>query len=193
HRLERLLHLYHRGGKRHRLFLSIVPANHHALLFGQVLWPKLDAQADADQLVLVELEAGVFRFVVVDDDAEALALQLSGERFRSGENSDALFRALADHHDGDVGGGQPRRDNQPAVVRVGHDQRADQPRRYPPGGLPDVGLLTVATLESGVERLGEILAEVVRSPGLQRSEEHTSELQSLTNLVCRLLLEKKKT
>src|SRR5438093_5683231 len=31
-------------------------------------------------------------------------------------------------------------------------------------------------------------------PGLffRRSEEHTSELQSLTNLVCRLLLEKKK-
>src|ERR1019366_5294819 len=31
------------------------------------------------------------------------------------------------------------------------------------------------------------------SHGAQRSEEHTSELQSLTNLVCRLLLEKKKT
>src|SRR5258706_10714291 len=30
-------------------------------------------------------------------------------------------------------------------------------------------------------------------PRLGRSEEHTSELQSLTNLVCRLLLEKKKT
>src|SRR5438093_8530281 len=29
--------------------------------------------------------------------------------------------------------------------------------------------------------------------GLGRSEEHTSELQSLTNLVCRLLLEKKNT
>src|SRR5258706_8576694 len=28
--------------------------------------------------------------------------------------------------------------------------------------------------------------------GVIRSEEHTSELQSLTNLVCRLLLEKKK-
>src|SRR5262249_62322102 len=28
---------------------------------------------------------------------------------------------------------------------------------------------------------------------VDRSEEHTSELQSLTNLVCRLLLEKKKT
>src|SRR5258706_4163738 len=28
--------------------------------------------------------------------------------------------------------------------------------------------------------------------GVMRSEEHTSELQSLTNLVCRLLLERKK-
>src|SRR2546427_6232557 len=31
------------------------------------------------------------------------------------------------------------------------------------------------------------------SPVLIRSEEHTSELQSQSNLVCRLLLEKKKT
>src|SRR2546430_4452224 len=31
-----------------------------------------------------------------------------------------------------------------------------------------------------------------RSPGSARSEEHTSELQSQSNLVCRLLLEKKK-
>ena len=30
------------------------------------------------------------------------------------------------------------------------------------------------------------------TPKTNRSEEHTSELQSLTNLVCRLLLEKKK-
>src|SRR2546427_8527714 len=30
-------------------------------------------------------------------------------------------------------------------------------------------------------------------PNKQRSEEHTSELQSQSNLVCRLLLEKKKT
>src|SRR2546430_13543544 len=30
-----------------------------------------------------------------------------------------------------------------------------------------------------------------REPGVPRSEEHTSELQSQSNLVCRLLLEKK--
>src|SRR5438093_10303087 len=41
---------------------------------------------------------------------------------------------------------------------------------------------------------GSTLAETARKPGrlFSRSEEHTSELQSLTNLVCRLLLEKKK-
>src|SRR2546430_11232062 len=32
----------------------------------------------------------------------------------------------------------------------------------------------------------------IRSSGWRRSEEHTSELQSQSNLVCRLLLEKKK-
>src|SRR5690349_22276481 len=35
-------------------------------------------------------------------------------------------------------------------------------------------------------------ARVVRSDGPRRSEEHTSELQSRRDLVCRLLLEKKK-
>src|SRR5258706_4893218 len=39
------------------------------------------------------------------------------------------------------------------------------------------------------------LRDPAAAPGRagDRSEEHTSELQSLTNLVCRLLLEKKKT
>src|SRR5688572_6719131 len=34
--------------------------------------------------------------------------------------------------------------------------------------------------------------QAVKDAGLDRSEEHTSELQSQSNLVCRLLLEKKK-
>src|SRR5262249_61702362 len=39
---------------------------------------------------------------------------------------------------------------------------------------------------------GEQPRAVGLAVGVARSEEHTSELQSLTNLVCRLLLEKKK-
>src|SRR5438045_7491370 len=36
------------------------------------------------------------------------------------------------------------------------------------------------------------ISRVTATPALARSEEHTSELQSLRHLVCRLLLEKKK-
>src|SRR5262249_61734387 len=55
------------------------------------------------------------------------------------------------------------------------------PRKSPwKPGVP--GCVSVRNSTMGVK---------VTSP-LTRSEEHTSELQSLTNLVCRLLLEKKK-
>src|SRR2546425_8809088 len=47
-----------------------------------------------------------------------------------------------------------------------------------------------AQLLPGSERVRELLIEPLEY--LARSEEHTSELQSLAYLVCRLLLEKKK-
>src|SRR2546430_7383398 len=40
--------------------------------------------------------------------------------------------------------------------------------------------------------IGDSLDRLASPEGLLRSEEHTSELQSQSNLVCRLLLEKKK-
>src|SRR5256885_9855396 len=63
--------------------------------------------------------------------------------------------------------------------------------------------LAVTPFRKSVHRLGEKLRVLVREavPGRverrlreteRRSEEHTSELQSPCNLVCRLLLEKKK-
>src|SRR5262249_61684357 len=55
------------------------------------------------------------------------------------------------------------------------------------------GLREIAALPDPV---GRVLDSSVRPNAAvedARSEEHTSELQSLTNLVCRLLLEKKKT
>src|SRR5437016_11838977 len=58
----------------------------------------------------------------------------------------------------------------------------NQKQLRPPRTLMDASLL----MENGART-------VAIRRGLQpRSEEHTSELQSLTNLVCRLLLEKKK-
>src|SRR5438046_3563173 len=65
----------------------------------------------------------------------------------------------------------------------------------------DSTLFTLVTMASFVETGSDLYAHVLVSyfdqdpevaGWLARSEEHTSELQSLTNLVCRLLLEKKK-
>src|SRR5439155_23378586 len=55
--------------------------------------------------------------------------------------------------------------------------------------LDEVVFLAVARLLSGVAQVHARILHLVRH---QRSEEHTSELQSRGHLVCRLLLEKKK-
>src|SRR5256885_9882758 len=60
--------------------------------------------------------------------------------------------------------------------------------------------LPISRLHTGGARIGTrgyyyaptVLSEVPLSTAIMRSEEHTSELQSPCNLVCRLLLEKKK-
>ena len=85
------------------------------------------------------------------------------------------------------------------------------------GEVKDLLLLDVTPLSLGIETLGEVFTKVIernttiptsKSQSFstatdgqtsvevhalqgERAEEHTSELQSLTNLVCRLLLEKK--
>src|SRR2546430_8238994 len=46
--------------------------------------------------------------------------------------------------------------------------------------------------ESSGDRLPDRINARFRRDSVRRSEEHTSELQSQSNLVCRLLLEKKK-
>src|SRR2546427_4780319 len=53
------------------------------------------------------------------------------------------------------------------------------------------GRLTRAPAVAGVDRVG-LRPQAAPQLFVLRSEEHTSELQSQSNLVCRLLLEKKK-
>src|SRR5437016_11912447 len=68
--------------------------------------------------------------------------------------------------------------------------RSHQPHRV--AGLPraDRGAQRLEAVDRHAVHAHE---HVAVAQARARSEEHTSELQSLTNLVCRLLLEKKKT
>src|SRR5437016_11321785 len=74
------------------------------------------------------------------------------------------------------------------------------PEKFPPLHLSsrpvNLGMLlgdyvTLPWYRTVFTNIGNVITPEVQAPLELRSEEHTSELQSLTNLVCRLLLEKK--
>src|SRR2546426_2455779 len=71
------------------------------------------------------------------------------------------------------------------------DDRARREVR-PLDELPEILEGRVRVVDQMVDRLNRLRQVVRRDVGRPRSEEHTSELQSPCNLVCRLLLEKKK-
>src|SRR4051812_49868798 len=87
-----------------------------------------------------------------------------------------LFRSQRGRHGL---GDEPRAVKVAAAVEVREARRGDREAEVVRVGAGD---------EVGA-RLGDIVG---RGGNLYRSEEHTSELQSHVNLVCRLLLEKKK-
>src|SRR4051812_49490797 len=83
----------------------------------------------------------------------------------------------------------------PGRARVQRARARSGPGRSGRAILAVMGLLAalLATgLSAGVAHAAGTMT-VTPATGLIRSEEHTSELQSHVNLVCRLLLEKKKT
>src|SRR5256886_10583276 len=73
------------------------------------------------------------------------------------------------------GGGWDRAADHAGDCDQGQDVRERLKQQRPGGGL-----------------IGREVGEARRQCARERSEEHTSELQSQSNLVCRLLLEKKK-
>ena len=84
------------------------------------------------------------------------------------EHARLLVVAAEDGHDHDVLRGELRRQHEAVVVGVGHQQRADQPRRHAPARRPSVLVAAVAVEELDVARAREVLAQEVARAGLQR-------------------------
>ena len=63
---------------------------------------------------------------------------------------------------------------------------------YLPDRIQSASLIVSGDVLYSIDRSGVFYAIDIEDGKILRSEEHTSELQSLVNLVCRLLLEKKK-
>src|SRR3989442_10458260 len=79
--------------------------------------------------------------------------------------------------------------------REQHPVQAGKPKRRDRDGDREAAVVAVAEAEEREHLLSLRAADpdLAVEPHLRRSEEHTSELQSRPHLVCRLLLEKKKT
>src|SRR2546426_6539057 len=74
--------------------------------------------------------------------------------------------------------------NDPNIKQAIAEAQAVGGGKWPGATLPDIGQLTA--------QASRIATDIAAVANRVRSEEHTSELQSPCNLVCRLLLEKKK-
>src|SRR5262249_60344600 len=76
------------------------------------------------------------------------------------------------------------------LVTLGADMTPEQVIKARQSNLKDLGGAFKAVRDQ-LKLSQPNIAEIKQAAQQIRSEEHTSELQSLTNLVCRLLLEKK--
>src|SRR5256885_4860144 len=113
------------------------------------------------------------------------ALEQAGqlERVAVPVDTDLLIAEWADREMKSAGGGKALLFEQPLV-----DGRTSQF----PVAINTMGSRKRIAMALGRETVDEIAQEIQLILKAKRSEEHTSELQSPCNLVCRLLLEKKK-
>src|SRR5437016_7936928 len=105
---------------------------------------------------------------------------------------------LADHHSLAQEIHERRAHLDGGINRIGTGERFEKWIRFPAvsarnGAACGPGVKSGCRVRCGHQSVPRLpLPRAFVRPSCRRSEEHTSELQSLTNLVCRLLLEKKK-
>src|SRR5690606_39694987 len=120
------------------------------------------------------LEAGTLKGPVIGTVMSNLGLELAlaelGVEFRRAKVGDRHVLAMLKEHGGLLGG-----ETSGHIVCLDKTTTGD-------------GLVTALQVLAVMRRTGKSLSELARGMPQLRSEEHTSELQSRENLVCRLLL-----
>ena len=96
------------------------------------------------------------------------AAQIFLDTMRFGKHRCALVFRLPDRHDYHLNRRKLWCETQPRIIAVRHHQTTDHARRYTPTRVPCKRFRALLVLELEIERLREILAEVVRRASLQR-------------------------
>src|SRR5437899_2019343 len=156
----------------------------------------------ADKVVKVQLEraGGVGEVDVVGGLDRAINVWIDAERLAAYKIPITKVRDALQRQNADVPGGNVETDKRELVLRT--LGRYTDPRQMEdlvvaningaPVRIRDIGGVEDGTKEQrSIARLNGVPTVTLEIRRQSRSEEHTSELQSLRQLVCRLLLEKK--
>mmetsp|Transcript_43709 Transcript_43709/g.95592 ORF Transcript_43709/g.95592 Transcript_43709/m.95592 type:complete len:329 (-) Transcript_43709:28-1014(-) len=156
-------------GQRELVAARALDADQRARL--HVARANLHAQRDAATLPLEVLRARAHRVAMVHEHAHASHLHLShGSVHKRHERRVVLrrlLRTLGDGHHHHLGRRNGRRQHEAGVVRVRHNERADEARAHAPRGCPHELLLVLVVLERHVKGLCKVLAEKVRGARLK--------------------------
>src|SRR5690606_15782219 len=88
---------------------------------------------------------------------ESYGTQLVGHFVAILEHARAVLLGAVDRNDDDVSWREPRRQHEPVVVGMGHDQSADHPRRCAPARRPRELMHAVLIEEANLARFRKIL------------------------------------
>ena len=168
HGVHDLLQPGRQAGHREALLLPAGAPGQHDGIARHVPRPDLEPQRDAPALPLVVLGPGFYPFARVEMGPDAGGQQLTLDPVGDGQHGGPILVGFPDRHQHHLVLRQARRADQARVVAVRHDERADQPGGDPPGGVPHVVHPTGGRLERDLERLGEVLSQVVAGARLER-------------------------
>ena len=145
-----------------------IPPRHDARILLNILRPDLDPHRHPLELVVIELPPRGAVQRVVQQRPHPRALQRLCHPLGRRQHRLHVHVLLHDRHHDDLRGTHPRRQPQPAVVPVRHDNPAHQPRAHPPTTLMHVLALPVLPQVLRLERPRKVIPEVMTRPRLQR-------------------------
>ena len=177
HLLQQLGHRDRQLRQRHRDFLAVVPAHTHALPVFNVSRSQLQPHRNAFHLPLGALPPHrVVRIIHPRPDARAFQCVQHLRRFlQHAGQPRAQFLGLFQHaglmlrhrHHNDLDRRDLRRQHQPIIVPMGHNDTADHPGRHAPACLMGMVQLIITPRKRNVECSRKTIAEVMTGAALQ--------------------------
>ena len=165
--VEQFRNSFHDAVERNVFLFQRIAAHYLYGVVLQVASAHCQTHGHALEFVVGKLETGAFVVAVVVLHADAELSEPVDDGLQLRRNGCQLLVALEDWHDDNLYRSYLRRQHEPVVVGMCHDERTYETGAYAPRCSPDILGLVLLIEESNVERLGKVLPEEVRRAALE--------------------------